>query len=89
MTTTRTNLMNGKEGIVTAAKLISDYLLNILMGTIVCELVSCWDAKNEDGVTANTKLKMYDLDFGFWKQKKHETVSIDYQYEWISIRRPI
>nr|GEU72225.1 malonyl-coenzyme A:anthocyanin 3-O-glucoside-6''-O-malonyltransferase-like [Tanacetum cinerariifolium] len=93
MTTTRTNLINGKEGFVTAAKLIGENLNKILTDKngVVKDIVPFADLFPDGmptmkmGVTGNPKLKFYDLDFGFGKPKKHETVSIDYQYGSISM----
>ncbi|KAI3723506.1 hypothetical protein L2E82_35130 [Cichorium intybus] len=37
------------------------------------------------GVAGSTKIKIYDLDFGWGKPKKYETISIDYRSSIISV----
>ncbi|PWA74887.1 HXXXD-type acyl-transferase family protein [Artemisia annua] len=93
MTTTRTDLINGNEGFVMAAKLIGESLNKILTDKngVVKDIVPFAELFPDGmptmkmGVTGNPKLRFYDLDFGFGKPKKHETVSIDYQYGSISM----
>ncbi|KAK1439742.1 hypothetical protein QVD17_05562 [Tagetes erecta] len=86
MTLTRTSILKGKEGFLTAARLIGDDLHKMLTNKeeIMKDLgpTENWfpDGFPEKimGVAGTPKLKFYDLDFGFGKPRKHETISIDY-----------
>ncbi|XP_023757703.1 malonyl-coenzyme A:anthocyanin 3-O-glucoside-6''-O-malonyltransferase-like [Lactuca sativa] len=76
----------GMEGFLNAAKLLGESLHKTLTDKdgIVKDLGSLDDLFFElkpttmIGVAGTPKLKFYDLDFGWGKPKKHETVSIDY-----------
>ncbi|XP_023757704.1 malonyl-coenzyme A:anthocyanin 3-O-glucoside-6''-O-malonyltransferase [Lactuca sativa] len=82
----KTSLLMGKEGFVTAAKLLGESLHKTLNDKdgIVKDFGSFEDlfAKMMPtswiGVAGTPKLKFYDLDFGWGKPKKHETISIDF-----------
>ncbi|KAL7587267.1 hypothetical protein Lser_V15G40411 [Lactuca serriola] len=82
----KTKLLMGKEGFVNAAKLLGESLHKTLTDKdgIVKDLGSFEDFLSElkpttmIGVAGSPKLKFYDLDFGWGKPKKHETISIDY-----------
>ncbi|CAH1433672.1 unnamed protein product [Lactuca virosa] len=82
----KTSLLMGKEGFVTAAKLLGESLHKTLTDKdgIVKDFGSFEDlfAKMMPtswiGVAGTPKLKFYDLDFGWGKPKKHETISIDF-----------
>ncbi|KAI7739866.1 hypothetical protein M8C21_013625 [Ambrosia artemisiifolia] len=82
----------GKEGFVTAAKSIGENLHNTLTDKDgIVKVVESFGnlfangiPKTSIGVSGSPKLKFYDLDFGWGKPKKIETVSIDYK-EAISI----
>ncbi|KAI7737986.1 hypothetical protein M8C21_022832 [Ambrosia artemisiifolia] len=86
MTLARTTNLKEKEGFLTAAKLIGENLHKMLndkdgvvkdIGPIENLFPNGWPTKIM-GVAGTPKLKFYDLDFGFGKPRKHETVSIDY-----------
>ncbi|KAL8228480.1 hypothetical protein R6Q57_016064 [Mikania cordata] len=82
----RTTRLTGKEGFVTAAKLIGESLYKTLTDKegIVKEIESFGDLFSNGirtpmiGVSGTPKLKFYDMDFGWGKPKKIETISIDY-----------
>ncbi|KAI3745029.1 hypothetical protein L1987_58129 [Smallanthus sonchifolius] len=82
----KTMLLTGKEGFVTAAKLIGESLHKTLTDKdgVVKEIESYGDLFTNGipttmiGVSGTPKLKFYDLDFGWGKPKKIEAVSIDY-----------
>nr|XP_043623869.1 malonyl-coenzyme A:anthocyanin 3-O-glucoside-6''-O-malonyltransferase-like [Erigeron canadensis] len=87
MATAKTNVITEKEGFVIAAKLIGENLQKMLTDKkgVVQDIVPLADRFPNGmptimtiGVTGTPKLKFYDLDFGFGKPKKHETVSIDF-----------
>ncbi|KVI08029.1 malonyl-coenzyme A:anthocyanin 3-O-glucoside-6''-O-malonyltransferase-like [Cynara cardunculus var. scolymus] len=79
-------LMNGKEGFLTAAKLLGENLHKILTdkdGVVkdigpLDELLSQGMPTTIIGVAGTPRLHFYDLDFGWGKPRKHETISIDY-----------
>ncbi|KAK1439735.1 hypothetical protein QVD17_05555 [Tagetes erecta] len=86
MTAARTSILKEKGGFLTAAKMIGENLHKMLtdkdgivkdMGPFKDRFPDEWPTKIT-GVAGTPKLKFYDLDFGFGKPKKHETVSIDY-----------
>ncbi|KAK1439736.1 hypothetical protein QVD17_05556 [Tagetes erecta] len=86
MTLARTSILKEKEGFLTAAKMIGENLHKMLtdkdgvakdIGPIEKLFPDGWPKKTM-GVAGTPKLKFYDLDFGFGKPRKHETVSIDY-----------
>ncbi|KAI3515361.1 hypothetical protein L1887_14241 [Cichorium endivia] len=82
----KTSLLTGKEGFVTAARLLGENLHKTLTDKdgIVKDFGSFEDLFKElmptswIGVAGTPKLKFYDLDFGWGKPRKHETISIDY-----------
>ncbi|KAJ0733385.1 putative anthocyanin 6''-O-malonyltransferase [Helianthus annuus] len=82
----RSTILKEKEGFVTAAKLIGENLhktLNDKNGVVKDyspfeNLFPDGWPTNVMGVAGTPKLKFYDLDFGFGKPIKHETISIDY-----------
>ncbi|KAI3795377.1 hypothetical protein L1987_38029 [Smallanthus sonchifolius] len=82
----KSSKLTGKEGFVTAAKLIGESLHKTLTGKdgVVKEMESFGDLfsngipKTIIGVAGTPKLKFYDLDFGWGKPRKLETISIDY-----------
>nr|KAJ0189554.1 hypothetical protein LSAT_V11C800441930 [Lactuca sativa] len=82
----KTKLLMGKEGFVNAAKLLGECLHETFTDKdgIVKDLGSFEDFLSElkpttmIGVAGSPKLKFYDLDFGWGKPNKHETLSIDY-----------
>ncbi|CAH1433582.1 unnamed protein product [Lactuca virosa] len=82
----KTKLLTGKEGFVTATKLLGESLHQVLTDKdgIVKDYVPLDNLFAElkpttaMGVAGTPKLKFYDLDFGWGKPKKHETISIDY-----------
>ncbi|KAI3746831.1 hypothetical protein L6452_09272 [Arctium lappa] len=85
--TAKTSLLTtGKEGFLTAAKLLGENLHTILTdkdGIVkeigpLDELLSQGMPTTMIGVAGAPKLKFYDLDFGWGKPRKHETLSIDY-----------
>ncbi|KAI7738019.1 hypothetical protein M8C21_003864 [Ambrosia artemisiifolia] len=81
-----TKQLTGKEGFVTAAKLIGESLHNTLTDKdgLIKDIESFGDLFSSGvpttviGVAGTPKLKFYDLDFGWGRPKKIETVSIDY-----------
>ncbi|CAI9299328.1 unnamed protein product [Lactuca saligna] len=82
----KAKLLTGKEGFVTATKLLGESLHQTLTNKdgIVKDYVPLDDLFAElkpttaMGVAGTPKLKFYELDFGWGKPKKHETISIDY-----------
>lgn len=82
----RTSVLKGKEGFLTATKLIGENLPKMLTDKdgVVKDLGPIENLFRDGGptrlmgVAGTTKLKFYDLDFGFGKPIKHETISIDY-----------
>ncbi|GJU86743.1 malonyl-coenzyme A:anthocyanin 3-O-glucoside-6''-O-malonyltransferase-like protein [Tanacetum coccineum] len=83
---TKTTVLTGKEGFVTAAKLLGESLHKTLTDKdgIVKDIGSYSNLFPEGmptrmiGVAGTPKLKFYDMDFGWGKPKKLETISIDY-----------
>ncbi|KAD3066659.1 hypothetical protein R6Q59_019124 [Mikania micrantha] len=82
----RTSILKEKEGFLTAARLIGENLRKMLtdkdefvkdIGPIENLFPDGWPTMMM-GVAGTPKLKFYDLDFGFGRPIKHETVSIDY-----------
>ncbi|KAJ0668112.1 putative anthocyanin 6''-O-malonyltransferase [Helianthus annuus] len=79
-------LLTGKEGFVNAAKLIGESLHETLTDKdgIIKDISSFEHLFSNGipttmmGVAGTPKLKFYDMDFGWGKPKKIETVSIDY-----------
>ncbi|KAI3723495.1 hypothetical protein L2E82_35116 [Cichorium intybus] len=84
-TTIKSTLLAGNDGFLMAAE---------LFGKALCETVKKKNGLIEDGetlikavfvpvpgigVAGSTKIKIYDLDFGWGKPKKYETISIDYR----------
>ncbi|KAJ0500394.1 putative anthocyanin 6''-O-malonyltransferase [Helianthus annuus] len=89
----RTTILTGKDGFLAAAELIGENLNKILTdkdglvkGLVPMEnmFADGWPTRMM-GVAGSPKHKLYDLDFGFGKPKKHEWVSIDYNVGSISI----
>ncbi|MFS7949322.1 putative anthocyanin 6''-O-malonyltransferase [Helianthus anomalus] len=81
-----TKRLTGKEGFVTAAKLIGESLHKTLTDKdgMFKEIESYDDLFSNGipetmiGVAGTPKLKFYDVDFGWGRPKKIETISIDY-----------
>ncbi|MFS8024469.1 putative anthocyanin 6''-O-malonyltransferase [Helianthus anomalus] len=79
-------LLTGKEGFVTAAKLIGESLHETLTDKDgLIKDISLYEHLFHNGipttmmgVAGTPKLRFYDMDFGWGKPKKIETVSIDY-----------
>ncbi|KAK1441551.1 hypothetical protein QVD17_07544 [Tagetes erecta] len=86
VTTERSTKLTGKDGFVTAAKLIGESLHKTLNDKdgIVKEMKPFKDMfpnglpTTMTWVSGTPKLKFYEVDFGWGKPKKVETVSIDY-----------
>ncbi|KAL7587268.1 hypothetical protein Lser_V15G40410 [Lactuca serriola] len=86
ITIAKTTLLTGKDGFVTAAKLLGESLHKTLTDKDgVVKDIGSFDGLFSEGmpstmmgVAGTPKLKFYDLDFGWGKPKKHETISIDY-----------
>ncbi|KAK1412214.1 hypothetical protein QVD17_33268 [Tagetes erecta] len=86
MAVEKTTKLKGKDGFVNAAKLIGENLHKTLTDKdgVVKEIESFGDFLSDGvpttliGVAGTPKLKFYDMDFGWGKPKKIETVSIDY-----------
>nr|GEV61681.1 malonyl-coenzyme A:anthocyanin 3-O-glucoside-6''-O-malonyltransferase-like [Tanacetum cinerariifolium] len=81
----KTTMLTGKEGFINAAKLLGESLHKTLTnkkGMLDLEFDSDLFADGVPstmiGVAGTPKLKFYDIDFGWGKPKKVETVSIDY-----------
>ncbi|KAI7741146.1 hypothetical protein M8C21_033813, partial [Ambrosia artemisiifolia] len=78
--------LTGKEGFVTGAKLLGESLHKTLKDNdgVFEDIESFGDLFTDGipttmiGVAGTPKLKFYDMDFGWGKPKKIETVSIDY-----------
>ncbi|KAI7748462.1 hypothetical protein M8C21_005058 [Ambrosia artemisiifolia] len=85
-TLARTTILKEKEGFLTAARLIGENLHKMLTDKdgIVKDLAPFENMFPNEwptimmGVAGTPKLRFYDLDFGFGKPIKHETISIDY-----------
>ncbi|KAK1439740.1 hypothetical protein QVD17_05560 [Tagetes erecta] len=86
MSLARTGILKEKEGYLTAAKMMGENLHRMLSNKdgVLKYLgpVENWFPKvclkKITSVTGTLKVRYYDLDFGFGKPKKHETVSMDY-----------
>ncbi|KAJ0807858.1 putative anthocyanin 6''-O-malonyltransferase [Helianthus annuus] len=84
--TENTTLLTGREGFVTAAKLLGESVHRMLTDKdgVVKEIESFEDLSSNRipttiiGVSGTQKIKFYDTDFGWGKPKKFEIVSIDY-----------
>ncbi|KAI7757336.1 hypothetical protein M8C21_017120 [Ambrosia artemisiifolia] len=82
----QSKLLTGKEGFVNAAKLLGESLHKRLTDKdgVVREIESFGDLFANGipttmiGVAGTPKLKFYEMDFGWGKPKKIETISIDY-----------
>ncbi|CAI9299659.1 unnamed protein product [Lactuca saligna] len=81
----KSNSLAGKEGFVTAAKLLGESLYKMLKDEDgIMKDAKTWFNFSFEGmstfitVTGTPKHKFYDADFGWGKPKKYETVSIDY-----------
>nr|UCU84648.1 anthocyanidin 3-O-glucoside 6''-O-acyltransferase [Zinnia elegans] len=79
--------LTGKEGFVNAAKMIGESLQKSLsdIDGFFMKIESLLDMSSNNeipttaiGVAGTPKLKFYDIDFGWGKPKKIETISIDY-----------
>ncbi|KAI3515260.1 hypothetical protein L1887_14080 [Cichorium endivia] len=86
MAVEKTARLTGKDGFVTAAKLLGETLHKTLTDKdgVVKDFVPLDELFSEGmpttvmGVAGTPKLKFYDLDYGWGNPKKHETISIDY-----------
>ncbi|KAJ9550413.1 hypothetical protein OSB04_014458 [Centaurea solstitialis] len=87
MVMVETSRLTGKDGFATAAKLIGEDLHKLLTekDALVKDIFAMADNVLSNrmpttlmGVAGTPKLKFYDIDFGWGKPKKHETISIDY-----------
>ncbi|KAK1439741.1 hypothetical protein QVD17_05561 [Tagetes erecta] len=82
MNLARTSILKEKEGFLMAAKIIGENLHKML--TDKDGIVKYLGPVEYDfpekimGVSGTLKVRYYELDFGFGKPVKHETVSIDY-----------
>ncbi|KAJ0434096.1 putative anthocyanin 6''-O-malonyltransferase [Helianthus annuus] len=84
--TENTTLLTGREGFVTAAKLLGESVHRMLTDKdgLVKEIESFEDLSSDRipttiiGVSGTQKIKFYDTDFGWGKPKMFEIVSIDY-----------
>ncbi|KAJ9550575.1 hypothetical protein OSB04_014620 [Centaurea solstitialis] len=84
--TAKTTLLTGDEGFLNAAKLLGEELHKMLTDKdgLVKEkwpfegLFAQGIPTTAMGVAGTPKLRFYDMDFGWGKPKKHETISIDY-----------
>ncbi|KAK9057942.1 hypothetical protein SSX86_022781 [Deinandra increscens subsp. villosa] len=84
--TEKTTRLTGKDGFVNAAKLIGENLHKTLTDKngVVKEIESFGDLfadglpRTMIGVAGTPKLKFYEMDFGWGKPTKIETISIDY-----------
>jgi hypothetical protein len=82
----KTTMLTGKEGFINAAKLLGESLHKTLTNKkgAMLDLESDSDLFADGvpstmiGVAGTPKLKFYDIDFGWGRPKKVETVSIDY-----------
>ncbi|KVI04229.1 malonyl-coenzyme A:anthocyanin 3-O-glucoside-6''-O-malonyltransferase-like [Cynara cardunculus var. scolymus] len=82
----KTDVLTGNEGFLNAAKLLGENLHKMLTDKtgIVKDkwpfdsLLSQGIPTTIMGVTGTTKLKFYDMDYGWGKPTKYETISIDY-----------
>ncbi|MFS7895817.1 putative anthocyanin 6''-O-malonyltransferase [Helianthus anomalus] len=77
--------LTGKEGFVTTAKLLGESLHErltdkdgIMKDIAFDDLFSSGVPPTAIGISGTPKLKFYDMDFGWGKPRKIETVSIDY-----------
>ncbi|KAL8201513.1 hypothetical protein R6Q57_012852 [Mikania cordata] len=77
-------VLSGEDGFVIAAKLIGESLRKMLNNKdgILKDAERWHDGfkipARKIGLAGTTKLNFYDIDFGWGKPMKHETVSIDY-----------
>ncbi|KAK1439739.1 hypothetical protein QVD17_05559 [Tagetes erecta] len=83
MSLARTSILKEKEGFLMAAKMIGENLHKMLTykdGVVkyLGPVENIEFPKKIMAVAGTPKLKFYELDFGFGKPRKHETVSIDY-----------
>ncbi|PWA37145.1 ATP-NAD kinase-like domain-containing protein [Artemisia annua] len=82
----KTAMLTGKEGFVNAAKLLGNSLHNTLTNKkgvmldieTLGELFADGLPTSMVGVAGTPKLKSYDIDFGWGKPKKVETISLDF-----------
>ncbi|KAJ0437318.1 putative anthocyanin 6''-O-malonyltransferase [Helianthus annuus] len=81
----QSKVLTGKEGFVTAAKLLGESLHErltdkdgIMKDIVFDDLFSSGVPPTIIGIAGTPKLKFYDMDFGWGKPRKIETVSIDY-----------
>ncbi|KAI3743287.1 hypothetical protein L1987_60993 [Smallanthus sonchifolius] len=83
---TKTTVLTGKEGFITAAKLIGEKLHKFLMDKdgILAEkdsledLFPAWIPTTIIEISGTPKLRLYDMDFGWGRPKEFESVMIDY-----------
>ncbi|PWA69848.1 Chloramphenicol acetyltransferase-like domain-containing protein [Artemisia annua] len=88
ITTETTSVLSGDDGFITAVKLIGENLHKMLTDKdgVVKHRIRLINAllskefvpKMMTAVSGSPKQKLYDLDFGWGKPKKIETISIDY-----------
>ncbi|KAL4582682.1 hypothetical protein LXL04_007240 [Taraxacum kok-saghyz] len=86
ITIEKTALLKGKEGFVTATKLLGENLNKILTDKdgVVNDSLTFHDSVANGmptttcGVAGTPKLKFYDMDFGWGKPKSYETICLDY-----------
>ncbi|GKC06652.1 malonyl-coenzyme A:anthocyanin 3-O-glucoside-6''-O-malonyltransferase-like protein [Tanacetum coccineum] len=82
----KTTMLTGKEGFVNAAKLLGEALHKTLTNKngpmldldSVSEFFADGMPSTMIGVAGTPKLKSYDIDFGWGKPKKVETISLDF-----------
>ncbi|GJV79378.1 malonyl-coenzyme A:anthocyanin 3-O-glucoside-6''-O-malonyltransferase-like protein [Tanacetum coccineum] len=79
----KTSILTGKEGFITAAKLIGENLYKTLNDKdgVVNEKLFSGDPLSQGtfiSIAGTPKLKLYDIDFGWGKPKKLERISLDY-----------
>ncbi|KAI3745031.1 hypothetical protein L1987_58131 [Smallanthus sonchifolius] len=83
-TLTKRSLLAGNEGFQTAAELVGKALSetlktkDALLNDADTWLERAYEPVLMIGVSGTPKMKVYDIDFGWGKPKKHETPSIDY-----------
>ncbi|KVI04212.1 malonyl-coenzyme A:anthocyanin 3-O-glucoside-6''-O-malonyltransferase-like [Cynara cardunculus var. scolymus] len=86
MSIAKTDLLTGNDGFLNAAKLHGENLHKMLTdkdGVVNDKwpfggLLSQGTPTTMMGVAGTPKLKFYELDYGWGKPRKHETISIDY-----------
>ncbi|KAK1432659.1 hypothetical protein QVD17_09557 [Tagetes erecta] len=79
----KSSLLVGNKGFLTAAKVFGKALSETLKDKDVIKDAYTWLERVYEpvptvGVSGSPKVKIYEVDFGWGKPKKHETPSIDY-----------